>query len=70
MTAKTMTLEQADALASSQLTHLVRLLATGPEQPESQDDHLLRENGDDLHWFGLSMGKASGEGLRPFQYSA
>jgi hypothetical protein len=61
--------EQAEQWASAQLAQLVRLLVTGPEQPEPKDGHQCRENGDDLHWFELSMGKANGEGLRPFKLS-
>lgn len=64
-----MTPEQADQWASAQLAHLVRLLVTGPDQPEPEADHQWRENGDDLHWFALSMGRASAEGLRPFKLS-
>jgi hypothetical protein len=60
--------ENADRFASAKLAHLVRLLSTGPGSPEPMPGMWVREHGDDLHWFVLSMG-ADNDGLRPFQLS-
>jgi hypothetical protein len=63
-----MTPDDAEAFASAKLAHLVLLLSTGPGDPEPKPGVWVREHGDDLHWFVLSMG-ADNDGLRPFQLS-
>lgn len=63
-----MTPENAEAFASAKLAHLVRLLTTAPDRPTPLAGFYVREHGDDLHWFVLSM-RPDNDGLRPFQLS-
>ncbi|SNB72878.1 hypothetical protein SAMN07250955_11016 [Arboricoccus pini] len=61
-------LEPGEAFASGKLAHLVRMLSTGPDNPTPPDGYLVREHGDELHWFALSIGPDT-DGLRPIMLS-